>query len=158
LLQSVIGGAGATDTLVWTRVLAIIVGAICGLLAGWFVLPVRSEPIARLRVSQTLAALGEFVADRTDEADRNVTTALARLEEIAPPWDMWARLAPWQDGRRKPAEWMRLTHEAAHRIRRAEAIPGEARRALGEARRSMREPEKIGPAMLTLIDALDEPN
>jgi hypothetical protein len=163
LLQNATGAEATAGSYVWTRVLAIIVGALCGLAAAWFVLPVRSEPIARLRIAQALGSLAAFIAPeaRTDSAwadaaDAHVNESLKRLEEIAPAWDMFGRLTPWRDSTRKPDQWMRLTHEAAHRIRRVESIPGPARRALGEARKSMREPDRIGPALIALNDALDD--
>jgi hypothetical protein len=156
LLQGVVApSTGALEGgMLWLRVLAIVVGAICGLAAAWLVLPVRSEPIVRRRIADALAALSDFLGERSDANDSRVTTALGKLEEVAPAWDAWARITPWRATLRKPGRWMHLTHEAAHRARRAERVSGEARRALGEARRSMRNPDAVGPALMALNDAL----
>jgi hypothetical protein len=156
LLQGVVAPpAGALEGVqLWLRVLAIIVGAVCGLAAAWIVLPVRSEPIVRLRIAGALSSLSDFLGEPSDENDSRVTDSLAKLEEIAPAWNAWERITPWRATLRKPGRWMRLTREAAHRARRAEKVSGDARRALGEARRSMRDPDAVGPALLALNDAL----
>ena len=47
--------AGTGGEQLWIRILAIIVGAACGLAASWFVLPVRSEGVVRRRIADSLA-------------------------------------------------------------------------------------------------------
>lgn len=177
----------------WQRVLAIIAGAVCGLAASWFVLPVRSESVVRRRVADALAALGEYVATPTKHADDQIDVTLQRLDEVALPWNAWERVSWWRTTTRKPGQWMRLVHESVA-IARARFGPdvvgdsdavadsekgsnqsadsvdgpgvasagasgrsgstGRARRAVGDARRAMREPEQIGAALTQLRDTL----
>jgi uncharacterized membrane protein YccC len=146
--------AGTGGEQLWVRILAIIVGAACGLAASWFVLPVRSEGVVRKRVSGALAALGEFANDPNPVTDHDLGVALDKLDEVAKPWDALERVTRWRSTTRKPGQWMRLVHECAGLIRAHPQLSGPARRALGEARKSMRDPVAVGPALLALRDEL----
>ena len=136
----------------WIRILAIVVGAVCGLAASWFVLPVRSEGVVRKRVAEALAALSEFANDPNPLTDHNLAVALEKLDEVAKPWDALERVTGWRSTDRKPGQWMRLVHECAGLVRAHPELSGPARRALGEARKSMRDPLAVGPALLALSD------
>jgi uncharacterized membrane protein YccC len=144
--SSVTGGIPEGAEL-WTRILAIIVGAACGVLASWFVLPVRSEGVVRKRVAGALAALSEFAAAPSPVTDEGVAVSLGRLDEVAAPWAAWERVSGWRKTGRKPGQWMQLVHESARLVRRSPELTPAARRALGEARRSMRDPLAVGPAL-----------
>jgi hypothetical protein len=146
--------SGTSSTQLWIRILAIIVGAVCGLAASWFVLPVRSEGVVRKRVSEALAALSDFAADQTPVTDHDLGVALERLDEVAAPWNVLERVSGWRKTARKPGQWMHLVYECAGLVRASPKITSAARRALGEARRSMREPDAIGPQLLALRDEL----
>jgi uncharacterized membrane protein YccC len=146
--------AGAGGEQLWVRILAIIVGAACGLAASWFVLPVRSEGVVRKRVSEALATLGEFANDPNPLTNHDLGVALDKLDEVAKPWDALERVTHGRTTDRKPGQWMRLVHECAGLVRAHPQLNGPARRALGEARRSMRDPMAVGPALLALRDEL----
>jgi hypothetical protein len=149
------GAAGVPEgAALWTRILAIIVGAACGVLASWFVLPVRSEGVVRRRLAGALAALSEFAAAPGPVTDDDLAVSLERLDEVAAPWAAWERISGWRKTDRKPGQWMRLVHESARLVRRKPALSADARRALGQARRSMRDPQAIGPALLAFRDEL----
>lgn len=141
-------------TQIWIRILAIILGAACGVLASWFVLPVRSEGVVRRRVANALSALSEFAATPGPATDESLAESLERLDEVAAPWAVWERVSGWRKTARKPGQWMQLVHECARLVRAAPELSGAARRALGEARRSMRDPLTIGPALLAFRDEL----
>lgn len=133
------------------RLLAILVGALCGLLASWFLLPVRSEGVLRRRISATLSALDDSIRDAS--AAPNLRAALARLDEVAPPFAVLARVPFVPHRWTRAGGWITLTHRAAElgidgRDHTA-ALP-----ALGRARRSLREPESIRGALLDLVDEL----
>lgn len=156
LLQDLAAAApgGAAQTL-WMRVLATVVGAACSITAAWLVLPVRSEPVLRRRIADALAALGEYLADPTPERDRRVTAALAKVEEVAPPWEAWDRVARrWRPEAPRPGQWARLTRECVALARRGPQRGGAVRKALREARKSLREPAAIGPALGALREVL----
>jgi hypothetical protein len=146
--------AGTSGTQLWIRILAIIVGAVCGLAASWFVLPVRSEGVVRKRVSEALAALSDYAADQTPVTDHDLGVALEKLDEVAAPWNALERVTGWRKTAREPGQWMHLVHECAGLVRASPKITSAARGALGEARRSMREPDAIGPQLLALRDKL----
>jgi hypothetical protein len=144
--------SGATQ--LWERVLAIVVGAACGLAASWFVLPIRSEGVVRRRLADALAALSECLTAPSPEADNQISEALSRLDEVARPWNAWEQVSWWRQTSRKPGQWMRLVHESVRLARVHPDANGPVRRALGEARKSLREPLAIGPALVNLRDAL----
>ena len=157
LLQSAAAVPDGGGVQIWARLLATLAGAACSVAAAWWVLPVRSEPVLRLRIAEVLAALGDWLAERTPEHDQRVRAALVRLEEVSPPWDAWERIAGGRRGKPGPGQWLRLLRECARLARARDVGGGAARRALGEARRALREPEKLGPALRVLRDALTEP-
>lgn len=142
---------------IWARLLATLAGASCSIAAAWLVLPVRSEPMLRRRIADVLAALGEWLAERTPEHDRRVSVALSRLEEVSPPWEAWQRIAGGRGGHPGPGQWPRLVRDCVRLARGSTGAGGAARRALGEARRALREPPKLGPALQLLRDELAGP-
>jgi len=126
---------GSVD--LWPRVLAILVGAVCGMLASWFILPIRSEGVLRRRIALVLSELGSH-------------PSLGAVEEVAPPFVLLARL-PFAPHRwRRAGEWVGLIREIAGR-----EVPSSAGPAVAAARRAMREPEAITPALRALLAALD---
>ena len=145
-------GTGAVQ--IWLRVLAIVIGAAIGLAAAWFVLPVRSENVVRGRVADALAALGDFATDRSEASDEVLSAALVGLDELAPPWRALERTTRWRVTARKPYEWMLRVHESALLVRGIPQLDGRSRRALGEARRSVRDPQALGPALAALHEQL----
>jgi hypothetical protein len=138
----------------WMRILAIIVGAVCGLAASWFVLPVRSEGVVRKRIAVSLTALSDYAAEPNAITDHDLGVALEQLDEVAKPWNTLERVTGWRKTHRKPGQWMQLVHECARLVRAKPHLSAAARRALGEARRSVREPVAIGPTLLALRDEL----
>jgi hypothetical protein len=158
LIQGAVGSAvtgGIPEgTELWTRILAIVVGAACGVLASWFVLPVKSEGVVRRRLAGALAALSDFAAAPDPTTDEGLAVSLERLDEVAAPWAAWERVSAWRKTDRKPGQWMRLVHESARMVRRKPALSPAARKALGEARRSIRDPSAIGPALTAFRDEL----
>jgi hypothetical protein len=146
--------AGTGGEQLWIRILAIIVGAVCGLVASWFVLPVRSEGVVRRRVADALAALSDYAAEQNPVTDHELNLSLEKLDEVAKPWNALERVTGWRTTDRKPGRWMHLVHECAALVRAQPRLTNAARRALGEARRSMRDPAAIGSALLALRDEL----
>ena len=98
LLYGYYGVSGTT--LLGERLLAVTVGATVGVLAAWYVLPVRTSAVFRRRWADALAALsgllaamregaegGEEVADHRHGFD----AAVDRLVEITPVWRLHGR-------------------------------------------------------------------
>ncbi|MEO5533827.1 MAG: FUSC family protein [Pseudolysinimonas sp.] len=128
------------------RVLAIAAGCLIGILVAWFVLPIRSDGVLRLRIAAVFEAVGEAWAT-PDASYGPVDRALVRLEEVAKPWRALARI-PIARARRN-GRWIALTRQIA--AARPEIPP---RGALGEARRAIREPRSLLPALERLRDNL----
>lgn len=89
LLQQLVGvspAAGEAGLLV-ERVLAIVVGALLGIGAAWFVLPVRSTDVLRRRLGDLLIAVGAVLTAEPDDRQARAASfraALRRVEELAP--------------------------------------------------------------------------
>ena len=170
--------AGAIDlALLGIRLEAIFVGALCGVAAAWFVLPIRTEAVIRRRLADALAALDEIVDDApisaTERADRLETFEhrLTELDLVAPPVRLHRRIFARGDVSAHPASWIDLALRLRHRARvlgSPESLHHEhrasVRRAIRTSRRAIADHAKreapagartIGGAMQELHDALD---
>ena len=95
-----------------------------------------------------------MVAEQAPESRRALADALVALDEVAPAWNAWDRLARLHPAAPRPARWIGLVHECAAIVELDPAVGGAGRRALGEARKSMRDPAAIGPALVVFRDAI----
>lgn len=167
LLQGLLGvtPTGASlGAVLGERILAIVTGAVLGIAASWFVLPVRSEDVARKRFSEMLVALGA-VLSRGDPA-LPVTMRVAafrasigRVEQLAP-----AHRAHRMVVRKRPARVIDCI-EAARELpaaldaRLASRSTGPAdpeaaarlRVAIGQARRSLAAPTDFAVVHAALL-------
>ncbi|NKJ21651.1 FUSC family protein [Dyella sp. SG609] len=138
--------------LLWLRMEEIVLGAIIGIAAAWFVLPVRSTDVLRRRLADALAALSDALDPATEQRSATrFNTALDRVEEVTPPF----RAARLLLRRRTlhPADWADTLldcGEPARALIDQGATPGRIRQAVGAARRSLREPETLLPSLLAL--------
>jgi uncharacterized membrane protein YccC len=151
IVQGFGGGAdGASGGfLLGERLEEILLGSVLALLVAWFVLPVRSEGTIRRRLGGVLAALQERMATQDDETAHALRGALADLARVSKPYDAWRRV--FRRARHpRAARWIATARECVE-LGRGGADP-EARRLLGAARRALREPDELQPA----LDALRE--
>lgn len=155
LLQGFDGG-GEPVGLLWQRMEEIILGALIGIAAAWFVLPVRSTDVLRRRLADALAALSEALDPATE--GRSATrfhAALKRVEQVAPPFRAARALL-----RRRAvhaADWadtLLACREPAQALIEQGATPGRVRQAVGAARRALREPDTLLPSLRALQDSL----
>lgn len=145
--------------MLWPRLEEIMIGAIIGVAAAWFVLPVRSTAALRRRLADALAALADAldpaVAIRTSEG---FAVAVAGVEQMRPAFRasrfVTRRFQPMQ-----PADWVDILTAckapAIALIDKGET-PGSVRRAVGTARKSMHEPRNILPALQDLHRSMTE--
>lgn len=140
LLQS---GLGAEAVDLPARLLAILVGAACGVVASWFLLPVPSERVVRGRVAAVLAGLDDVATGRA------ATPSLRPLEEVAPPFVLLARIPLAPPRWRRTGEWILAVRQIAPLVVDDSALPE-----LRAARRAMREPEAVRGALAELLGAL----
>jgi uncharacterized membrane protein YccC len=143
LVQSALG-AGTVELA--PRLLAIVVGAACAVAASWFLLPVRSLNVLRRRIADLLAAISEGT---------DVAAAATRVDEVSAPFVALARARVAPKAWRVPATWVALAARAAELAPEgATSVP--QRKALGQARRAVREPNELEGALRRLVAALED--
>lgn len=156
LLQG-FAGAPAPQHILWPRLEEIVLGALIGIASAWFVLPVHSTTVLRGRLADALAALGTALDPATTErTPDDFVSALAKVEEVAPAFRA-SRLATRRFRALQPADWidtlLACRDPAVAVIEKAET-PASVRRAVGAARKSLREPAQLLPALQELQRSL----
>jgi len=143
--------------ILWLRLEEIVIGAIIGVAAAWFVLPVRSAGVLRLRIADALAALADALdpANATRQPD-DFLMAINRVESVAPAFRA-SRLLTRRLLTLQPADWVDTLIECRHpavALIESGDTPGLVRKAVGAARRAMREPKDIPQALRDLRRAM----
>jgi len=152
------GFAGSSAPLVlWPRLEEIVIGAIIGVATAWFVLPVRSTAVLRRRIADALAILADALDPATPlRRSDDVIAAIASVEQIAPAFRA-SRLIMRHVRAIQPADWVdalaACQAPAVALIDRGE-MPVSVRKAIGAARKSMREPAEILLALHELHNVL----
>ena len=126
------------------RLEEIALGSALALLVAWFMLPLRSENTVRRRIATVLAALQERLAEQTPETGAALTAAEKQLARVAPPYDAWRRIFR-RATRPRAGLWIATTRDSVE-LGRDGGSPA-ARKALGEARRTLRDPAELQPAL-----------
>jgi Fusaric acid resistance protein-like len=152
------GFAGSSpQQILWLRLEEIIIGAIVGVAASWYVLPVRSTAVLRRRIAEALATLADALdpatAVRKPEA---FVAALAGVEQMVSPFRA-TRLVTRRLQLVQPADWVDALvacRTPAVALIESKETPGPVRRAVGVARQSMRKPREIQRALLELNTSL----
>jgi len=149
------------------RLECILIGAICAVLAAWFVYPIRTEAVVRLRLATALGALGELLASGPGDADRSTKRArfehhARQLERAAPPVELHRRMVGPDARAEHPATWianarMLFTHGRALADGSGPRDPERVRRALGNARLAIRDRSGIGATLLQACEQLRPP-
>jgi hypothetical protein len=104
------------------RVLCIVIGALCGVAATWFVYPIRTEQVVRKRVADALASLREMLNNGPGQPSdlAALDQHAAELERVAPSvnlhWRMFGAVQPDQH----PATWITLMRALLAQVRTAE--------------------------------------
>jgi len=152
LLQSFDGQRlGGLGPLLGERLEDILLGTALALVVAWFVTPVRSESMVRRRIGLVLAALQSRLAEQTPETAAALAAAEKGLAKVAAPYDAWRRFFR-RSTRPRAALWISTTRESAALGRDGGSVA--ARSALGEARRTLRDPDHLQPALDKLRTAL----
>jgi uncharacterized membrane protein YccC len=157
LLQGFAGSS--VPHILWPRLEEIVIGALIGVASAWFVLPVRSTSAVRRRIADALLSLSNALdpgasARRPDD----FVAAVAAVRQMAPAFRA-SRLVTRHFQSIQPADWVdtlvACTDPAIALIARGEAS-ATVRRAIGAARKSMREPGEILGALQALRRSLAE--
>jgi uncharacterized membrane protein YccC len=158
LLQALQAPEPQSLAFLWQRLMEIAIGALLGLGAAWFVYPIRSTDVLRRRLADALAAMGEAMDPQTDTRRGDaIVAAIAQVEQLRPSFHArHLALRRWQAV--QPVDWINTLTAcrapAIALVERGEA-PGVVRKAIGSARKAMREPAEILPALMALRQALD---
>jgi uncharacterized membrane protein YccC len=146
ILQGLAGGADRASGafLLGERLEEILLGAVLALAVAWLVVPLRSEDTIRARIATVLAALQERMATEDDETAHRLRGALADLARVSKPYDAWLRIAR-RARRPRAARWIATTRDCVD-LGRDGADP-EARKLLGAARRTLRDPDGLQAAL-----------
>ena len=144
-------------TILWLRLEEIVIGAAIGLASAWWVLPVRSSDVLRRRLADALAAMAEATDPATIErSPARVGKTLDDLEDMAAPFRA-ARRVTRRFRSLQPADWvdalLACRAPVIDVITRGET-PGRVRQAIGAARKSLRQPEALLPALQQLRQTL----
>jgi hypothetical protein len=156
LLQGFSGSSA--PIILWPRLEEIVIGAIIGITSAWFVLPVRSTAVLRRRIADSLAILADALDPITPpRRSDDFVAAIASVEEVAPAFRA-SRLVTRRFRTMQPADWVdalvACRAPAATLIDQGET-PGPIRKAVGVARKSMREPTELLQALRELCRSLE---
>lgn len=145
-------GASAQQIL-GLRLEEIVIGAVIGVASAWLVYPVRSTAVLRRRIADALALLADMFDPAT--ASRHPgewSAALIRVGEVAPAFRasrlLTRHVRSWQ-----AADWidaLLACADPATELMNYGAVPVDVRKAIGAARKAMREPEQLLPALRQL--------
>lgn len=152
------GFAGApAQQILWPRLEEIIIGAIIGVAAAWFVLPVRSTAVLRRRIADALATLSDALDPTTPERSPDAfVAALARVDQVGGAFKA-SRFVTSRIGRASPADWidaLMACRMPAVALIDAGETPGAIRKAVGTARKAVRQPPELLTALTELRRAL----
>jgi hypothetical protein len=156
LLQGFAGSDAAS--MLWQRLEEIVIGAVIAIAAAWFVLPVSSRGALRRRLADALAAMADAFdpAQPQRSAERFLTSA-ASVEQMAPAFRaVRAVTGRWMKA--QPADWidaLLACRKPGARLATLQQAPGEVRRAIGVARKALREPHHLTDALRALQGALE---
>jgi hypothetical protein len=141
MLQST--GANADASILHLRLLEILIGALCGAGATWFVLPIPTESLVRRRIADALLALDEFASTEdvsTEERQKKLQVFqqhIARLDGVAPPVEFHRHVTFQHRNANHPATWIHLLRHSAHRVDAFQGSRKDLVRAVRHARKTL---------------------
>jgi len=146
---------GAAQPMLALRLEEIVIGALIGVASAWLVLPVRSSAVLRRRVADALAALSDALdpANATRTADAFVA-ALARVEQVAPAFRAVRTVSRKHATPAEGIDALSACRAPAVALIDARATPAASRRAVGAARRALRDNEGFETALSELHSTL----
>jgi uncharacterized membrane protein YccC len=159
LLQGFNGSTA--QNILWPRLEEIVIGAIIGVVSAWLVYPVRSTAVLRRRIADALAALSEAIDPATPERTADgFVAALAQVAQVAPAFRA-SRFATRRLKPVHPADWidaLNACEAPAIALIATGQTPGTVRKAVGAARKALREPEGLLPALEAMRRSLMDIN
>jgi hypothetical protein len=147
LLNSAVPGPAAT--ILGERLLAILLGAVCGIGAAWFVLPIKTESLVRRRLADALLALEEWAGSAAAERElklRAFQHHAAECERVAPPVKLHRRMSRSRH-EEHPAVWLELIEHCAARVRHQDHPHQDLVKSVRKSRKALGEREGLTPAL-----------
>lgn len=145
--------------MLWPRLEEIVIGAIIGVASAWFVLPVRSTPVLRRRIADALAVLADALDPATPaRGSDDFVAAIASVEQIAPAFRA-SRPLMRHFNAIQPMDWIDALvacRTPAVALIDLSETPVTVRRAVGAARKSVREPAELQQALRELCRSLQD--
>ena len=155
LLQGFSGPS--TKNILGLRLEEIVIGAVIGVVSAWLIYPVRSTAVLRRRIADALAVLSDaFDPAITEKTPDSFVAALASVEQVAPAFKA-SRIVARRFAPTHPADWidaLLVCRAPAVALIKQQETPGRVRKAIGTARKAIREPEVLLPALRALHDSL----
>jgi hypothetical protein len=139
------------------RLVAIFVGAICGVAACWFVFPIKTRSVVRRRVADTLLALEEWAGAPEPEREQKlqvVEECAEACERIAAPLRWQRRLTRIGSDAEHPAVWLALVQRCADDAA-SKLPPADLIKAVRLSRRALKEEQGLTPALLKVRALLE---
>jgi uncharacterized membrane protein YccC len=142
---------GAAQPMLLLRLEEILIGALIGVASAWLVLPVRSTAVLRRRIADALAALSDALdpANAMRSADAFVA-AIVRVEQTAPAFRAARKVSR---ANANPAGWidaLSACRAPAVALIEARDTPALSRKAVGAARRALRDMNGLDDALVEL--------
>jgi hypothetical protein len=122
---------GPSAALFGVRVLCILIGAACGVLATWFVFPIRTSHVVRRRLADAMGAMRDVLGGEARDLEHHA----AALERIAPPLRLHRAVLGKREPHAHPATWIERAHALLAHMRR----PQFDRRSAGAELRRLRD-------------------
>jgi len=152
------GFAGASTTrMLWPRLEEIVIGAIIGVASAWLVLPVHSTPVLRRRIADALAILADALDPATPaRRSDDFVAAISSVEQLAPAFRA-SRPFMRHFSAIQPVDWIDALvacRTPATALIDMGETPVTVRKAIGAARKSLREPVELQQALRELCRSL----
>jgi uncharacterized membrane protein YccC len=139
------------------RLEEIVIGALVAVASAWCVYPVRSTDVLRRRIADVLAQLSDaFDPNTPAQPPGTLQAAFTGLSEVAPSFHAlrWAT-SHFKPG--QPADWIDTVlacQQPARALLARQQAPVEVRKAIGAARKVLRDPEALPGALHALTATL----
>ncbi|MCS5498434.1 FUSC family protein [Cnuibacter physcomitrellae] len=149
---------GQPEPLIGQRLIEIVIGVAVGLLAVCLVFPLRTTDVVRSRLRDVLAAVSDRLGADDPAAvlgaEARIRSTLRELDRSAAGLlDAGRVLAVVRRPPPRAVEWVADAHALGVYAARAPApAPAAVRRAVGDARRALRAPDDLGPALRRAAD------
>jgi hypothetical protein len=143
IVQQSVSSVSSTTSALESRILGILVGALCATAAAWFVLPIRTDRVVMLRLGEALAALEAVLAcdparpDERASALERFRTRVERLGELAGPVGVHHRVTRAKPGDEHPANWIAIVRRCTPLAAAYTGPVAAPRRANGAARKAL---------------------